>query len=103
MLELLVAILGAVILLVLTALWDRASKAGQMKMAMETIGLQQAQVTALKDENTSLRSRVDQLEAALSALRDIVTQAAPIQELKLLFQAHDRQTSEALGRIESKL
>jgi FtsZ-binding cell division protein ZapB len=103
MVEILIAILGAIILLAVTALWDRATKASQVKTALETISLQQAQVTALKDENHSLRSRVDQLEAALKALQELVTQAAPVQEVKLLLQAHDRQVSEALGRIEHKL
>lgn len=103
MTEILVAILGAVALLALTALWDRASKAGQVSTALETVGLLQSQVNAYKEDNSALRMRVDQLESALSALKDLVTSASAVAEVKMLLQSHDRQVSEALGRIEHSL
>jgi FtsZ-binding cell division protein ZapB len=98
--SLLIAAIGALVLLLLTSLWDRASRAGQVKNAIDTITILQAQVTTYKEDNTTLRARVESLEASLAALKDMITSAAPIEKLTLKIEAMDSNLTASLVRIE---
>lgn len=95
-----IAIVSALAILLLAAVFERIGRSGQVKNALDTIIILQAQAATYKEDNTTLRARVEQLENALTALRDIVTGAAPLEKLAIQLTDFDRRASEALGRIE---